>query len=105
VRDIGAFAAIAFDRPDQFVGRTVEIAGDVLTPLQIGETFGRVCGLPARFRQTPIEQIRAFDVHLAQMFTFFNEHPSELADLAALRAEHPGLMRLETWLRETGWKP
>lgn len=105
VRDIGAFAAIAFDRPDQYLGRTVEIAGDVLTPPQIAETFGRVCGLPARFRQTPIEQIRAFDVQLAQMFTFFNQHPAELADLQALRAEHPGLMRLETWLRESGWKP
>jgi uncharacterized protein YbjT (DUF2867 family) len=105
VRDIGAFAAIAFDRPDQYLGRTVEIAGDVLTPPQIAETFGRVCGLPARFRQTPIEQVHAFDAQLAQMFTFFNEHPSELADLPALRAEHPGLMRLETWLRGTGWKP
>src|ERR1022692_79756 len=48
VRDIGAFAAIAFDRPDQFLGRTVEIAGDVLTPPQIAETFGRVCGLGLR---------------------------------------------------------
>jgi uncharacterized protein YbjT (DUF2867 family) len=105
VRDIGAFAAIAFDRPDQYLGRTVEIAGDVLTPPQIAETFGRACGLPARFRQTPIEQVRSFDVQLAQMFTFFNEHPSELADLPALRGEHPGLMRLESWLRETGWKP
>ena len=105
VRDIGAFAAIAFDRPEQYLGRTVEIAGDVLTPPQIAETFGRACGLPARFRQTPIEQVRSFDVQLAQMFTFFNEHPSELADLPALRAEHPGLMRLESWLRETGWKP
>jgi len=27
-----------------------------------------------------------------------------LADLPALRAEHPGLMRLETWLREIRWK-
>ena len=105
VRDIGAFAAIAFDRPDQYLHRTVEIAGDVLTPPQIAETIGRVCGLPARFRQTPIEQVRSFDAQLAQMFTFFNEHPSELADLPALRAEHPGLMRLETWLRETRWKP
>jgi uncharacterized protein YbjT (DUF2867 family) len=105
VRDVGAFAAIAFDRPDQFLGRTVEIAGDVLTPPEIAETFGRVCGLPARFRQTPIEQIRAFDEQLAQMFTFFNEHPSEPSDLSALRADHPGLMRLETWLRTTGWKP
>ena len=105
VRDIGAFAAIAFDRPDQFLGRTVEIAGDVLTPPQIAETFGRVCGLPARFRPTPIEQIRAFDPQLAQMFTFFNEHPSEPAGLSALRARHPDLMSLETWLRRTGWKP
>jgi uncharacterized protein YbjT (DUF2867 family) len=105
VRDIGAFAAIAFDRPEDFAGRTVEIAGDVLTPPEIAETFGRVCGLPARFRQTPIEQIRAFDEQLAQMFTFFNEHPSELSDLSRLRAEHPGLMRLETWLRATGWTP
>lgn len=105
VRDIGAFAAIAFDRPGRFLGRTVEIAGDVLTPPQIAETFGRVCGLPARFRQTPIEQIRAFDEQLAQMFTFFDEHPAEPADLPALRTEHPELMRLETWLRTVDWKP
>jgi uncharacterized protein YbjT (DUF2867 family) len=105
VRDIGAFAAIAFDRPDHFLGRTVEVAGDALTPPEIAETFSRACGLPARFRQTPIEQIRAFDEQLAQMFTFFNEHPSELSDLSQLRADHPGLMRLETWLHTTGWKP
>jgi len=105
VRDIGAFAAIAFDRPEHFLGRTVEIAGDALTPPQIAETFGRICGRPARFRQTPIEQIRGFDEQLAQMFTFFNEHPSEPADLPALRAHHPDLMRLETWLRTTGWTP
>lgn len=105
VRDIGAFAAIAFGRPEAFLGRTLEIAGDVLTPPQIAETFGHVCGLPARYRQTPIEQVRAFDAQLAQMFTFFNEHPSELADLSALRAVHPELMRLETWVRTSGWKP
>jgi hypothetical protein len=105
VRDIGALAAIASDRPDQFVGRTVEVAGDILTPPQIAETFGRVCGMPARFCQTPIEQIRAFDVQLPQMFTFFSEHPSELADLSALRAEHSGLMRLETWLQRPGGNP
>jgi uncharacterized protein YbjT (DUF2867 family) len=105
VRDIGAFAAIAFGQHEVFVGRTLEIAGDVLTPPQIAETFGRACGLPARFRQTPIEQVRAFDPQLAQMFTFFNERPSELADLSALRAEHPDLMQLETWIAATGWKP
>lgn len=105
VRDIGAFAAIAFGRPEEFLGRTLEIAGDVLTPPQIADAFGRACGRPARFRQTPIEQVRAFDTQLAQMFTFFNEHPPEPADLPALRAVHPELMRLETWIDTTGWKP
>src|SRR3954453_21313841 len=61
VRDIGEFAALAFERPEHFIGRTVEMAGDSLTPVQIADTFGRVCGIPARFQQTPIEQIRAFD--------------------------------------------
>jgi len=105
VRDIGAFAAIAFGRPDQFLGRTVEIAGGILTPPQIAGTFSRACGLPARARQTPIEQVRAFGPQLAQMFTFFNDHPSGSSDLPALRAEHPDLMTLETWLRATEWKP
>jgi uncharacterized protein YbjT (DUF2867 family) len=105
VHDIGAFAAIALDRPDHFLGRTVEIAGDILTPPEIAETFGRFCGVPARFRQVPLEQLRAFDEQLAKMFEYFNERPAVQADLAALRAEHPGLMDLETWLSATGWTP
>jgi uncharacterized protein YbjT (DUF2867 family) len=105
VSDIGAFAAIAFGRPADLVGRTLEIAGDALTPPRIADAFGRACGLPARFQRTPIEQIRAFDEQLARMFTFFDDHPSELFDLSELRALHPGLMSLDTWLRTTGWKP
>jgi len=53
VRDIGAFAAIAFDRLEDFLGQTVEIAGDVLTPPQIAETFGCHCGLPASRMSRP----------------------------------------------------
>ncbi|MFI6959464.1 NmrA/HSCARG family protein [Nocardia sp. NPDC050408] len=105
VHDIGAFAAIAFDRPTDFLGRTVPIAGDRLTPPQIAETFGRTAGLPARSFQVPIEQVRAFDEQVGKMFGYFNERPDEPLDLAALRSEHPELMDLATWLRATNWKP
>jgi hypothetical protein len=64
-----------------------------------------VCGLPARFRQIPIEQLRAFDAEVARMFEWMDSRPPHIPDLAALRASHPGLMTLETWLRETGWRP
>jgi len=104
-RDIGAFAAIAFGQPRRFLGQRIEIAGDDLTGPQIAETFGRACGLPARYQQVPTEQLRAFDEEVAKMFEWLDGRGAGGPDLAALRALHPGLMTLQTWLRETGWNP
>jgi len=104
-RDIGAFAAIAFDRPERFLDQRVEIAGDALTGPAIAETFGRAGGVPARFQQLPIERLRAFDQEVAKMFEWFNARAADGLDFSALRARHPGLMTLQTWLRETGWRP
>jgi uncharacterized protein YbjT (DUF2867 family) len=103
--DIGAFAAIAFDRPAAFTGRTVELAGDYLTPPQIAEAVGRHAGLPARSHQVPLAQVKAFDEHVGQMFAHFNDDPDGPVDIASLRAEHPGLMDLATWLRSVQWQP
>jgi hypothetical protein len=61
--------------------------------------------VPARFRELPIEQLRAFDQEVAKMFEWFNTRAVDGLDFSALRAQHPGLMTLETWLRETGWRP
>jgi uncharacterized protein YbjT (DUF2867 family) len=103
--DIGAFAAIAFDRPAAFIGRTVELAGDYLTPPEIAEVIGRHAGLPARSHQVPLAQVTAFDEHVGQMFAHFNDDPDGPLDIASLRAEHPGLMDLATWLRSVQWRP
>lgn len=103
-RDIGALAAICFDQPGQFLGRHLEIAGDSLPGPEIARAFGEVSGLPARFEQMPIEQLRAFDGEVANMFEWIDHRPTEGPDLAALRKIHPGLMTLATWLRDTTWK-
>jgi uncharacterized protein YbjT (DUF2867 family) len=105
IRDIGWFAAAAFDQPGTYLGREFELAGDWLTGPQIADVFGRVSGLPARFRQVPIEQLRAFDPEVARMFEWMDSRADSGPDLAGLRAEHPGLMTLENWLRDTGWQP
>jgi hypothetical protein len=71
-----------------FASRTVTLFRTSFTPLPGKDIYLAhpcVCGLSARFRHTPIEQIRAFDAQLAQMLTFFNEHPSELSDLSAFK--------------------
>jgi uncharacterized protein YbjT (DUF2867 family) len=103
--DIGAFAAIAFDQPATFIGRTVELAGDYLTPPQIAEVIGRHAGLPTRSHFVPVAQVKAFDEHVGQMFAHFNDDPDGPVDIASLRAEHPGLMDLATWLNSVHWRP
>jgi uncharacterized protein YbjT (DUF2867 family) len=108
-RDIGVFGALAFDQRDRFLGRRLEIAGDELTGPQMAQTLAAACGLPARFQEVPIDQVRAFDPEVARMFEWFNQRSGEGAprepNFAELREYHPGLMTLADWLRATGWKP
>jgi uncharacterized protein YbjT (DUF2867 family) len=103
--DVGVLAAIAFEHPGRYLGRQVQLAGDCLTGPQIAEVFARVCGVPARFRQIPIEQMRAFDPQVALMFEWMDSRPGNEPDPNSLRAEYPGLLTLEDWLRATGWQP
>ncbi|MFF8558594.1 NmrA/HSCARG family protein [Streptomyces albidoflavus] len=103
VQDIGFFAAEAFDRPQAYVGRSVEIAGDALTATEIAEAFAARSGLPARFEELSLDAVahnpyipNAPDIAL--MFEWFQEHGYR-ADIAALRAEHPGLQSFATYLK------
>lgn len=103
-RDIGVLTAIAFEHPRRYLGQQVPLIGDCLTGPQIAEVFARVCGLPARFRQVPIEQLRAFDPQVAMMFEWMDSRPGDEPD-PALRAEYPGLLTLRDWLQATDWQP
>ncbi|HET6267264.1 MAG TPA: NmrA/HSCARG family protein, partial [Acidobacteriota bacterium] len=49
--DIGAFAALAFDRPNDFIGLNLEIAGSELTNPQAAAVFSRVLGKPVKFQK------------------------------------------------------
>ena len=97
--DIGAFAAIAFARPREFIGTATEIAGDSLTMPQVAETWTRATGEPVRFIEVPLEQIRSVDAERARMLQWFNEHGYQ-ADIPALRKIYPGLLSFEGWLRK-----
>ncbi|HEX5700861.1 MAG TPA: NmrA family NAD(P)-binding protein, partial [Rubrobacter sp.] len=104
VEDIGVFAAMAFENSDEWVGREVDLAGDELTMPEIADTFSRVIGRQVDYFQVPWED---FEEQMGEEFTvmyrWFNDHGYE-ADIAALRAEHPGLVSLEKYLRANGWK-
>ncbi len=102
VDDIGAIAALAFDKPGEFKGRAIELAGDELTMPQAAETFSRVTGRTLRFVEQPLEQVRSFSPEAAVMFEWFNQK-GYAADINGLRALYPALMTLERWLQKSGW--
>jgi uncharacterized protein YbjT (DUF2867 family) len=103
--DIGAFVALAFDRPKEFIGEALEIAGSELTNLEAAEVFSRVLGKKVKFRRLPLPMVRLFlGKEFHQMFRWFNDAGFE-ANIAELRRRYPEihLHSLEEWLREEGW--
>ena len=103
--DIGAFAALAFERPKDFVGLELEIAGSELTNPEAAQVFSRVLGKPVKFQKLPMPIVRLFlGKEFYEMFHWFNEAGFK-ADIPELRRRYPEvhLHTLEEWLREEGW--
>ncbi|MEV1079322.1 NmrA/HSCARG family protein [Streptomyces sp. NPDC050211] len=86
--DIGFFAAAAFNDPQKYIGRQIELAGDEVTFPEVAEIYERVTGTPTRFEALPIEE---------RMFEWFAEEGYE-ADIPTLRRLHPALMSFEDFL-------
>ncbi|MET9247919.1 NmrA family NAD(P)-binding protein [Nonomuraea sp. NPDC003709] len=101
VDDVGAFAALAFARPEEWIGRAVDLAGDELTPLEIAAAMSEAVGRPLPYVQIPIEVIARAGEEFAFAYTWLNERGWR-ADVSFARALHPGLMDLRTWLARTG---
>lgn len=94
--DIGAFAALAFTRPDEYRGLELEIAGDELTGEQLVSAISTAVGRPIVTDPLPApvpDRARASD---DRSFGGWR------ADIPALRRRHPGLMTFDTWLARTG---
>lgn len=103
--DIGAFVALAFERPKDFIGLELEIAGSELTNLEAAQVFSRIMGKPVKFRRLPLPIVRlVLGKEFYLMFRWFNEEGYK-ADIAGLRRRYPEvhLHTLEEWLREEGW--
>jgi uncharacterized protein YbjT (DUF2867 family) len=101
VGDIGAFTTLAFDSPDEYLGKTIEIAGDALTPPQLAAAVSHAIGCSIPYVQIPIETIRLQSAEFARVCDFVNEG-NYRTDIPALRKLHPGLMDFDGWLRQEG---
>lgn len=101
--DIGHFAAAAFERPGDYLGQALELAGDELTGPQLAAAFGAAAGRPGCFEELTVESVAAnpyipYSHEIALMFAWF-QAAGYRADIAELRHRHPGLRTFADWVR------
>ncbi|MDZ7958089.1 MAG: NmrA/HSCARG family protein [Aulosira sp. DedQUE10] len=103
-KDMGRVAAYIIKHPSQYIGREIELAGDVLTPKQMAEAFSQAQGIKVVHKETPawifllLWQKELFD--LIQWY----RHKGYQADVQHLQAEFPGLLTtFNEFLAETHW--
>lgn len=103
--DIGKCALGIFKRPEEFIGKTVGIAGEHLTGEEMAAAFTRALGRPVRYNAVSPEAYRSFGFpgaeDLGNMFQFkrdFNEYFCGARSLDLSRTLNPELQTFEEWL-------
>lgn len=101
VRDIGVFAAKAFEDPETYNGRAISLAGDELTFAQAEKVFKETLGydLPKTWGFVGAG-IKLMVKEMGDMFAWFKDEGYG-ADIQALRREEPTLQDFGTWLKES----
>ncbi|MFI9407431.1 NmrA family NAD(P)-binding protein [Nocardia sp. NPDC052316] len=100
--DIADIAALAFADPDRFHGRTLELAGDALTPPDAAAAIAEATGYPVRYQELDESAAAELGPMIAHTWRLVRATGGWHADIAATREIHPGLRTFDTWLAETG---
>jgi uncharacterized protein YbjT (DUF2867 family) len=102
--DIGFFVAEAFDDPDEWLGKALDIAGDEMTLAEFTEALSRAFGLDVHHQQitwTAFE--KQFGEEIALMVRWFNDTGYSV-DVEALRRRYPNLTTLPEYLQTLDWQ-
>ncbi|GAA3009637.1 hypothetical protein JCM13580A_01780 [Streptomyces drozdowiczii] len=102
LEDIAEFAALAFEQPDRFAGRTLELAGDAPTPVEAVAAISAATGIALRYEQLTHDEATALNPGIAEVRQQWISGQRWHADIEALRVIHPGLRTLADWLSEGG---
>ena len=103
-RDIGFFVGEAFDNPDEWIGRTLEIAGDQLTIAEFVDVLSRAVGDEIQYRQVTWSDFREQNgEETAAMVRWFDESGYD-ADVSSLRSRYPNLLTYEEYLQTLDWE-
>lgn len=98
VDDVGFIAAEIFKNPGLYIGKTLTLAGDEVTPEEIAEAYAEVTNKEVKVNELPLDLVRQNNKETADMFQWFDEKGYS-ADIAEIKKINPGLKDFKTWLK------
>jgi len=105
--DIGRCAYNIIRSREEYLGKTLGIAGDHLTGKEMAEALTRALGRKVRYNDVPPETYRGLGFpgaeDLGNMFQFKRDFERDYCgarDLEAARRLHPGMKTFDEWLSE-----
>jgi uncharacterized protein YbjT (DUF2867 family) len=102
-RDIGRFAALALEDPDNWIGKQIGIAGDEITYAGLADLFSELTGREITYRQTPWEEFVERTPPERRKVPEWLRSTTFRVDIEGLRGEYPWMMTLEEYLVEQDW--
>lgn len=101
--DIGFFVGEAFDKPDEWLGQTLAIAGDQLTIAEFVDVLSRSTGVEVHYQQLAWSAYEEqAGEEMTAMLRWFDES-GYTVDVAALRSQYPNLLTCEQYLQSLDW--
>jgi uncharacterized protein YbjT (DUF2867 family) len=102
-RDIGHFVADAFDDPEHWIGRELDVAGDTISYAGVAALLSRILERPVVYQQIPWEEyVRSATPTAIERDRWYIDHDVPM-DTDALRREYPWLQTTEQYLRAKNW--
>ncbi|SFD71078.1 NmrA/HSCARG family protein [Roseivivax sediminis] len=102
VEDIGKIAAQVIEHPGVHAGRTIEIAGDELTGLQLAEALSDAADRCVAYHRFPDELLEGNEFLRRNAKLFEDGRATGNANIAALEDEFGLLWRVSDWLAGPG---
>lgn len=103
IEDLGGIVAKIFDNPEQWMKKSLGVAGDSLTGFQIADTFAKCTNKKAKFENISVDDYKKMDIpnadKLASMFQFYCEFAGKLKDIKQSRELYPQMKTFEDWLK------
>ena len=103
VKDIGRFVAEAFDNPDDWLGKSLDIAGDEHTQRELAQLFSQITGKEVNYVRMSWDEFEEQQGPEMTIMEKWFEDVGYSVDVDTLRSQYPWLGSLEQYLKENGW--